>query len=315
MILIIGSKNDPHVSSVLTHLSSESVDFVVLDPFGSSAAKAKFSLNAEMTLSIGTSVPVDGDVTSVWWRLKPHTGFPNSSAVDLYDYYFRQREWGQALEYLEDHYVGARWLNNRTAARKASNKLLQLKIAESIGFSIPRTLVTSDLEELLEFKKSLSPSDLLFKTFTPYANPDGKLAYAQILTSDELSSMRDSISSCPSLYQEYIEKAYELRVTVVGGDVYGAKICAADTKAARQDWRAGLFDNRYEKARIPEITCEKIFKMSHELGIEYGAYDFIVQPDGRIVFLEVNPFGQWLWLENQVDLPISRAIADWLRGR
>ncbi|WP_196786284.1 hypothetical protein [Burkholderia vietnamiensis] len=271
-------------------------------------------MQASTELSIGASAPFVEGVTSVWWRLKPNNGFPGSGATALYDYYFRQREWSHVLEYLEYQYAGARWINERAASKKASNKLHQLKVAESIGFNVPRTLITSDIAELIEFEKSIEPAKILFKTFTPYASPDGKLAYAQIVHLQDLRAMEGSVSSCPSLYQEYIEKAYELRITVVGDEIYCAKIIAADTEAASQDWRAGLFENKYELETIPDIAHRMVCQMSRELGIVYGAYDFIVRPDGSLVFLEVNPFGQWLWLEQQLGLPISRAIADWLRG-
>lgn len=314
MILIIGSQSDPHVSSVAAHLSRESTTYAILNPFEPSSAVTRISLQASTELSIGASAPFVEGVTSVWWRLKPNNGFPGSGATALYDYYFRQREWSHVLEYLEYQYAGARWINERAASKKASNKLHQLKVAESIGFNVPRTLITSDIAELIEFEKSIEPAKILFKTFTPYASPDGKLAYAQIVHLQDLRAMEGSVSSCPSLYQEYIEKAYELRITVVGDEIYCAKIIAADTEAASQDWRAGLFENKYELETIPDIAHRMVCQMSRELGIVYGAYDFIVRPDGSLVFLEVNPFGQWLWLEQQLGLPISRAIADWLRG-
>jgi glutathione synthase/RimK-type ligase-like ATP-grasp enzyme len=49
--------------------------------------------------------------------------------------------------------------------------------------------------------------------------------------------------------------------------------------------------------------------MEH-FGLNYGALDLILTPDGRHVFLEVNPVGEFFWLERCPGLPISKAIAD-----
>jgi D-alanine-D-alanine ligase-like ATP-grasp enzyme len=51
-----------------------------------------------------------------------------------------------------------------------------------------------------------------------------------------------------------------------------------------------------------------------ELNLEYGALDFVLTPDGRFVFLEINPNGQWLWLDDMLSLGITTAVAEWLSG-
>ena len=50
------------------------------------------------------------------------------------------------------------------------------------------------------------------------------------------------------------------------------------------------------------------------LGLLYGAIDLVETPDGRHVFLELNPSGEFFWLEQQPGLPISAALADILLG-
>jgi D-alanine-D-alanine ligase-like ATP-grasp enzyme len=45
------------------------------------------------------------------------------------------------------------------------------------------------------------------------------------------------------------------------------------------------------------------------LGLAYGAIDFRVDPGGQIYFLEVNPAGQFLYLQARVDIPIVEALA------
>jgi D-alanine-D-alanine ligase-like ATP-grasp enzyme len=49
--------------------------------------------------------------------------------------------------------------------------------------------------------------------------------------------------------------------------------------------------------------------MVQALGLNFGCIDFIVRPDGRMVFLECNPNGQWLWIEMATKMPISESNA------
>lgn len=48
------------------------------------------------------------------------------------------------------------------------------------------------------------------------------------------------------------------------------------------------------------------------MGLCYGAIDMVVTPDERYVFIEINPNGQYLWVEQATGLPISDAICDLL---
>ena len=45
------------------------------------------------------------------------------------------------------------------------------------------------------------------------------------------------------------------------------------------------------------------------MGLSFACYDFIVDDDDQVYFLEVNSAGQWMWLEDELGLPISNRIA------
>ena len=67
------------------------------------------------------------------------------------------------------------------------------------------------------------------------------------------------------------------------------------------------------RVRVFDITDEfsrNCVKLVKSLGLEYGAIDFILDKDNRPVFLEVNPTGDWYWIERKVRLPITRAMVD-----
>ena len=76
------------------------------------------------------------------------------------------------------------------------------------------------------------------------------------------------------------------------------------------DWRRRPFDVEKTPIELPSDLDAKLIALLRAFGLHYGAFDLIVTPDGRHVFLEVNPAGQYLWVEAQTKLPITAAIAD-----
>src|SRR5438552_7295128 len=113
-------------------------------------------------------------------------------------------------------------------------------------------------------------------------------------------------------FQENIPKALELRATVVGDRTFTASIDSQGSEAAQNEWRkdgvALLRD--WKEYELPPFVKERLLRLMDYFGLNYGAVDFILTPDGRHVFLEVNPAGEFFWLENCPGLPISSAIAD-----
>jgi len=132
----------------------------------------------------------------------------------------------------------------------------------------------------------------------------------RLFLEDDLPGLQ-GLPACPMIFQEYIEKKYEYRVTVVGREVYA---CRIDSQAAGGetaiDWR------RYNIPTTPHFVADldqelqaKLVRLVHDLGLTFGAVDLVENPDGEFFFLEVNGMGQWLWIEDLTELPISMAVA------
>ena len=124
------------------------------------------------------------------------------------------------------------------------------------------------------------------------------------------------LNLCPVTFQEMIPKAFELRVTVVGDRIMAASIDSQTSVLALHDWRRdGLrMVNEWRPYQLPCEVEERILRLMDYFVLNYGAIDIIVTPDGRHVFLELNPSGEFFWLERTPGLPISQAIADLLLG-
>lgn len=140
----------------------------------------------------------------------------------------------------------------------------------------------------------------------------------QRLKSSDVASLPDeAFSATPTLMQPYIEKQCELRITTVGHQTFCCRIdsTAMDDDFGGVDWRAGYTS----KSGIPQTAIETPphlhdFCLAYldELRLNFGCFDFIVDTEGKPWFLECNPNGQWMWIEEDIGLPISRAIAECL---
>lgn len=117
----------------------------------------------------------------------------------------------------------------------------------------------------------------------------------------------------PAIYQELIPKKFDLRVTVVGKKIFAVAIDSQSDPAAAIDWR------RTENPKLPHHPIVLPTKLSDQLLIlmdslrlTFAGIDMILSESGEYVFLEVNPSGQWLWLDEMLGCGISDAIAKWL---
>ena len=112
------------------------------------------------------------------------------------------------------------------------------------------------------------------------------------------------------VFQELIPKACELRVAFVAGETFAGALDASGTSRGQTDWRRVAPEEcRWEKAQLPTEVANGLRTLMSELGLVFGAVDFICTPGGEHIFLEVNPGGEWGMLERDLGLPISEAIA------
>ena len=204
------------------------------------------------------------------------------------------------------------------AIRRAENKQLQLQAARELGLETPRTLITNDPEAVRAFAQSCESGMItkMLSSFAVYEDGVEKVVFTNPVGPEDLDHL-DGLNLCPMTFQENIPKALELRATVVGDRTFTASIDSQGSEAAQNDWRkdgvALLRD--WKEYELPPSVKERLLRLMDYFGLNYGAVDFILTPDGRHVFLEVNPAGEFFWLENCPGLPISSAIADVLLGK
>ena len=124
----------------------------------------------------------------------------------------------------------------------------------------------------------------------------------------------EALKAAPVIYQRHLEKLWDIRVTIVGESIYAAAIHSQETASARVDWRRADVELEHKKHVLPDDIAKACRRLMKVLNLRFGAIDFVLTPDGQYVFLEINPNGQWLWIEDKLGYPITNRIAKWLRN-
>ena len=210
------------------------------------------------------------------------------------------------------------WMSHPRALRSANWKGEQLLRAARMGFTVPRSLITNQPGSVRRFRETVA-NEMVFKSLSsPFLGADSVADADRIATgiatthiTDEHDDLLAAVEQLPSFFQAYIPKQYELRVTVIGEKVFAARIHSQDDERTRTDYRDYSAEIRYEAAELPAEIERRCAEFVHSYGLTFGAIDLIVTPDGEYLFLENNPAGQFLFIEQLVpELTMIDAVAD-----
>ncbi|WP_367433919.1 ATP-grasp ribosomal peptide maturase [Streptomyces celluloflavus] len=200
---------------------------------------------------------------------------------------------------------GLLWVNHPLRIAAADYKPAQLALAQRLGLAVPPTLVTNDPDEAREFIGA--HDEVLYKTlrWTPYArNGVPVTGWAEPVTAAEID---DSVRMTPHLFQARVDKVADLRVLVVGRHIFAVRI-----ESGLLDWRRDYSALTYTVEDLPDQMSTALPAYLARLGLVSGSFDLAVDRAGDHWWLELNPNGQWGWLETETGLPMSAAFADLL---
>ncbi len=209
-------------------------------------------------------------------------------------------------------------LDPLSAVRGTDHKELQIRRAVDLGLHVPNTLFTNDPDEVRRFFREHDGQVItkMQSSFAIYRSGEEQVVFTNAMSEDDLEGL-ENIRYAPMIFQSLVPKAFELRATVVGKQVFTASIDSQRAKATTIDWRrdgVGLIED-WQPYDLPKPIEARLLALTEMFGLNYAAADFIVTEDGRHVFLEINAGGEWFWLQRQPGLPIAEAIADTLLDR
>ena len=257
------------------------------------------------------------DVTAIWYRRTRFGG----RIPETMDRQFRMASIGECRATVSGLIASLKafQMDPVPVFRHASNKQLQLQVARELGLETPRTLTTNDPDAVQAFAERC-PAGLVTKMLSSFAIFDEQggenVVFTTPLDTEDLEDL-SGLEFCPMTFQERLPKKVELRVTIVGDRVFTAAIDPAIQARAAHDWRREGEEllEHWQPGDLPDDVATRLLRFMDYFDLNYGAIDVIVTPEDRYVFLEINPVGEYFWLERCPGLPISEAIADVLLGR
>ena len=310
-VLLVTASYDEAANLVERRLSRMGEPFFRLDTDRfPSEIKATYSPETGFVYQDGTRQIKSEEVTAVWYRRNVSPSLPD--IVDQYDREFCEREQKAFIEGTLATLNDVKWLSHPSATAHAEHKLGQLTLARRIGLATPDTATTNDAVEVRRLARS---SEIIAKAVRSgyVKSPDGFQAiFTSRLSEDDLEDL-GGLDLAPATFQELVPKKSDIRVTIVGDNLFAAEILSQERESSSIDWRAtddpGLKHNQHA---LPDGIAAKCREMVSTLGLSFGAIDLVRTPEDNYIFLEINPNGEWLWLEHQLEFPISQSIAEWL---
>lgn len=313
-ILILTQDFDPTVDPVVRSLTARGANVVRVDlscfPQTLTFTTSDFDGERRRLLHRGREIDL-GRLSGVWYR-RP-TAFRFDAQMSEAEQQFARNE---AL-----HGIGGilratdcLWVNRPDVDAVAELKPYQLQLAKQLGMRVPRTLLTNDPAEVKALVES-ADGPIVYKALTggvihyPGAFPSGLYT---TMVGDEILTHADRVRHTVCMFQEYVDKAYEVRLTVIGDTWFPVVIDSQAMSTTSVDWRGENHLPYGPYKPLPDDVVAKVQRMLDRLDIVYAAIDFIVTPDGEHVFLEVNPGGQFMWMQHDLGLPLGDTVADLL---
>ena len=296
-VLLLASDDDPHTTAVKTELYRAKAEIVQIDIWSSFGSK-----------SLDLRSPLAPEYDGAWLRTKPNVA---DTVSDMELFAIRERK-----EFMYGHYglvVTGGWINDPWCQERSKGKISQLLKAKSLGLNIPDTVIGTDLNEIE--KLYADGDEVIYKPLTWLATTEGQILFTNTISLPVLRDAHSAIRNVPGIFQKRIAKSYEYRITIVDEEIFAVRIFSQDDPEAALDWRRKQMNLRYEVCNPQEFNCDQLHALLKALGLRFGAFDIIETTSGEKIFLEVNPAGNWLWLEGKLNLRISAAIASALLSK
>lgn len=200
-----------------------------------------------------------------------------------------------------------RWFNHPADIASVEYKPVQLAQARACGLAVPATIITNDPKEAAAFAER--NGRVVYKPLTQGAITEAGQARVVFTTPIATADLDGSVALTAHLLQAWVDKQYEVRLTVVDDQHFAARIDAGSPEAAI-DWRSDYENLIYSEVELPSEVTAGVGALMRRLRLRFAAIDLIVDRHGVHHFVDLNPNGQWAWIEDATGMPIASAIAD-----
>jgi predicted ATP-grasp superfamily ATP-dependent carboligase len=243
------------------------------------------------------------DVELIWLRRIRANQLATEKAADPVHQDIINSDCRGALSGLLGTKFAGKWFSDPEASFRASDKVSQLKVAADCGLRIPRTLVSQSPTDIRSFFEN-EHRDIIVKAVVGVSEP-----FLRTIRLTDLARYSDeAFSVSPAIYQEFITGTRHLRILTFGGRSIAGIIDTTDV-----DWRPNLNVPiaRYEVEPALQSQIDLVLK---SLGLRMGVIDIKIDDRGQFVWLEVNPQGQFAFLEPLTGQSFLSELAAFFEG-
>lgn len=289
-VLIVAADVDPAADHVVRSLRERGARVVRVDTghVGTDLDYTATLIDGQLAGRIGRAK--FSDIDAVYWRWPSRPSAAGGSDAETG---WRQREHDAGVHAVLE-LIPATWINHPQFVREAT-KVRQYQLAPSCGLRVPDALITTMWPAASAWAAS-GPT-----VIKPLRQPpSGPMIPARRIRPDEID---ETVALAPHQLQREVDKVVDVRVTVVGHDLWGYVI-----RSDALDWRAAEHVATQPIA-IPSTVASGLRRLVRGLGLTYGAADLSVDRDGTWWLLEVNPTGAWDHQERSVVRQIADALA------
>lgn len=313
MLFILTNSQDATASFLISVLEKSGIPLLRLDT-DSLLRRVSFSYRlGKPTIRIDGRWYGTTDVSHVWYRR------PEQLKDDRFDSSpegkYARSEWTEFIECFFAHVPEEKWMNHPTRNASASRKLEQLTTAASLGLSVPDTLVTQDPDELRTFFYKHGGQLIVKPVSSGYIERTGleqdSLIYTNRVLHRHLENL-DDLAHCPALFQQFVQKRSDIRITVVDSDIHAVELLAMDRSGEQRCdiRRNNMSDVSYRRIVLPDNIKDSIHKLMAHYKLRFAAINMAIASSGEWIFFEINPNGQWAWLDMTGGLDIASSFVN-----
>ncbi len=313
MILFLTNREDITTDIIINRLNSMKVPYYRLNTellVDSVGFNFDICSNSYFLLDYSKNLKIDlNKIKSVYYR-RPKIPEFNNGSLSENEKIFIKNETAYMIEGLYKILSNKFWLSPVFSIREAENKIYQLILAKKLGFEIPFSLITSIDKYARKFVEE-NKYDCIIKPIKSGligSVDNAKVVFTSAIKDEQIDSLY-RVNKYPTFFQNRIHKQADVRVTIVGTKIFAAKIYSQEYEETKVDWRRGNNTKlKYEVYNLNNELTEKCLSLTRYLNLNYGAIDFVENEDGELIFLEINPNGQWGWIEKRLNYDISGEI-------
>ncbi len=254
---------------------------------------------------------VSADEVSVIWYRKPDRSRPHPALTDSNSQECSVQEYRELLRSFPGFFPQARWVNDYWQMQRYSIKANQVAIARQVGLSVPETVITNDLDTVKRL--ATRHPEIIIKPLAYNGFAVGESQYGcftNTLSAGDLEKYsREELAYAPAIFQQRIKKVQELRITVIGDEVFACEIQTKPGMLENIDWRIeDVEDLPHRIVELPEEVSKSLKQMLTLMSLNFGAFDLIKDETETHYFIEVNPNGQYYWIELLTGAPLTDAM-------